>query len=375
MIVEKAFQTFLSEIRPTSNQKKDLKTGHSTLRDRLNADEKLKKILVTDFLQGSYRRSTAVRPKGDKRSDVDIIVVTNLSEDEHTPEEAMKLFEPFLNEHYKGKWRAQDRSYGIELSYVDLDLVITSAPKVSEKLLKSDAVRSDDELEMAEDWKLNEYWMSLGSRMARYDAEDKLRLSEDTDDWKTEPLRIPDRKRESWNDTHPLEQIRWTRDKNKKTNRHFINVVKAIKWWRLEKADEGARPKGFPLERIIGECCPDYIESIAEGVTKTLEDFVSRYKADYILKTKPFLKDYGVPSHDVLKSLEVSDFLSFYEDVEKAAITSRKALDSSSKKESHDLWRELFGSKFPEGGDDDSRSTGFTAVPEGPADPTSKRFA
>ena len=45
------FTKFLKEIRPTQNQKDDCKTGHQTLRDRLHADEGLKPILVSTFLQ------------------------------------------------------------------------------------------------------------------------------------------------------------------------------------------------------------------------------------------------------------------------------------------------------------------------------------
>ena len=73
------FTDFLSAIRPTDSQKEDYQKGHKTLRERLNNDEKLSPILVSDFLQGSYRRATAIRPVGDKRPDVDVIVVTNLS--------------------------------------------------------------------------------------------------------------------------------------------------------------------------------------------------------------------------------------------------------------------------------------------------------
>ena len=86
------FGTFLGEIRPTQNQRNDLQTGHTTLRERLNADEGLKKAFVSDFLQGSYRRATAVRPKSDRCSDVDIVVVTKLSESEYTPAKAMDQF-------------------------------------------------------------------------------------------------------------------------------------------------------------------------------------------------------------------------------------------------------------------------------------------
>ncbi len=141
MILKTDFETFLKDIRPTSAMRDDLKKGHKTLRDRLNADADLKPILVSDFLQGSYRRYTAVRPKGEKRSDVDIIVVTKLDETEYTPKKALALFEPFLEKHYKGKWRPQGRSFGIELSYVELDVVPTSAPTEQEYgILQSDSV-------------------------------------------------------------------------------------------------------------------------------------------------------------------------------------------------------------------------------------------
>jgi tRNA nucleotidyltransferase (CCA-adding enzyme) len=76
MELKSDFDTFLRDIRPTASMLADCQTGHTTLRERLNADKDLQPYLVSDFLQGSYRRSTAVRPLNGKRSDVDIIVVT-----------------------------------------------------------------------------------------------------------------------------------------------------------------------------------------------------------------------------------------------------------------------------------------------------------
>ena len=84
------FKDFLSNIRLTDNQVNDLKTGHTTLRKRLEEDETLSKIIVSTFLQGSYRRSTAVKPKNGNKSDVDVIVVTKLDSEEYTPEEALR---------------------------------------------------------------------------------------------------------------------------------------------------------------------------------------------------------------------------------------------------------------------------------------------
>lgn len=160
MDLPEAFRTFLSDIRPTTNQRDDCKTGHETLRDRLAANEDLKSILVSTFLQGSYRRSTAVRPKGDLRSDVDIIVVTRLNKDNYPdPNKAMDKFVPFLEKYYKGKYQRQGRSFGISLSYVDLDMVITSAPSLAEEALyESVAVKSDISPEDSKYWRLTKAW-------------------------------------------------------------------------------------------------------------------------------------------------------------------------------------------------------------------------
>jgi hypothetical protein len=378
MILETDFAAFLQEIRPTKAMRDDLKTGHRTLRNRLKADDGLKKCLVSDFLQGSYKRSTAIRPKGDRRSDVDIIVVTKLSEEEFTPAEAMKVFEPFLDRHYKGKWRPQGRSFGIELSYVELDLVLTSAPTEAESgILRSEALSADDSLEDDPEWRLHRSWLALDSRY-RIDARALIAEAKGEPEWKAQPLRIPDRDADTWESTHPIAQIVWTRDKNYATNKHFINVVKAIKWWRVENHEEPKHPKGFPLERLIGECCPDGIESLAEGVVRTLENIVSMYALTVLADRKPSLPDYGVATHDVFKRITVADFKKFYDQIKAGATLARRALDSQDRTESGNLWRELFGSKFPKppenGGGSSGSGRGYTP-PTGPATPGSGRFA
>ena len=372
MELKNDFETFLQEIRPTKSMLSDCQTGHITLRDRLNSDEDLKQILVSDFLQGSYRRSTAVRPKNSKRSDVDIIVVTNLSESEYSPRKALVVFEPFLEKYYKGKWRPQGRSFGIELTYVDMDLVITSAPSENEfDILKSDAVRTMDEIERAKDWKLNTYWLSLESRRNNLNAKSQLDLSKEQQEWKLNPLRIPDRDVNIWEDTHPLEQIRWTQEKNKKTDGYFVNVVKCIKWWWLEQCEDPRQPKGFPLERIIGDCCPDGITSVADGLVKTFEAIIIKYTSNEV----PELPDYGVENHNVLKRITLEEFSNFYEHAKSAALLARKAYDSLDRNESGNFWRELLGNKFPPPPNNGGSSNSGYTPPNEPAVPGSGRFA
>lgn len=328
------FKDFLSNIRLSDNQVNDLKTGHTTLRERLKEDETLSKIIVSTFLQGSYRRSTAVKPKNGNKSDVDIIVVTKLDSEEYSPKEALNLFVPFLEKYYKGKYRIQGRSLGISLSYVDLDIVPTSASSESETgVLQDRAIISEYTIE---DFQQNLFAESLSKSEYNIFCE-----SESETQWKSEPILIPDRIANEWEKTHPLEQIRWTVEKNKNCNKHYINVVKALKWWRKIQYLDIKHPKSYPLEHFIGDCCPDNINSIAEGVVLTLENIVSKYP------NKPYLSDRGVPEHDVFAKITDDEYSCFYSTVCDAAKIAREAFDYEDLYDSVCKWRELFGNEFP----------------------------
>jgi hypothetical protein len=366
------FETFLKEIRPTENQRQDMQTGHKTLRERLRGYEGLKDIYISDFLQGSYKRHTAVRPKGDKKSDVDIIVVTNMREQEYTPQKAMDRFKPFLEEYYKGKYRQQGRSYGITLSYVEMDLVVTSAPSEATKdLYKSAAVTTLFDIVEAADWRLNKLWVDPSERFTAA-ARQKVEEAKKAEEWKLAPLRIPDREAKKWDDTHPLAQIVFTREKNRVCDGHFVNVVKSLKWWRMENNGDNLRhPKSFPLERLIGECCPTGIASVAKGVTYTLETIVDNYALYANAGLKPTLPDYGVPGHDVFRKVTAEEFKEFYDQAKDGAKLARKALDSTDRTESGDLWRELLGDKFPK----PPEEKGAFQKPAAAATPETARFA
>ncbi len=352
------FTDFLSAIRLQDNHVDDLKTGHKTLRKRLLADDKLAPVIVSTFLQGSYRRATAIRPRSGKRSDVDVVVVTRLSMDEYPdPDRALDLFNDFLEKWYAGKYERQGRSIGITLSYVDLDLVITAAPSESEEgILKAESVTAEETLEEARDWRLTKSWVAPDHRAVT--GLGLLRAAEEAE-WKTAPLYIPNRDAQCWEPTHPLEQIRWTRDKNARCNGHYVNVVKALKWWRRVNHQTPKYPKGYPVEHLVGQPCPDGIGSVAEGVTKTLEGIATAYATHAALRIVPCLPDHGVPEHNVLGRVSGDEFAEFHGQVREAATLARQAYDEDDLRESVRLWRQLFGDEFPDappdndkGGDD-----------------------
>lgn len=345
------FDAFLRDIRPTENQRNDCKTGHETLRKRLLADEDLKPIIVGTFLQGSYRRATAVRPVGDTRSDVDVITVTTIDKNKVTPRQAMDLFVPFLNKHYKGKWKKKGRSFGIELSYVELDLVITAAPSEAREAYKAafhDLAKASDSDVLGETtWIPGTSWLVANSAAGGLYMQEARKQGKDMR-WKLEPLDIPDREANLWDKTHPLAQIAATWAKSRATNRHFVNVVKAVKWWHVTKNSDMDYPKGYPVEHLLWISCPNGISTVAEGVTLALEDIAQRYEMDVLLKRVPVVPDHGVPEHNVLGRLSAEDFREFHERVGEAAKKARQALDETDICESADLWRELFGDEFPE---------------------------
>jgi hypothetical protein len=192
-------------------------------------------------------------------------------------------------------------------------------------------------------------------------------------EWVTSPLLIPDRELDRWDATHPLEQIAWTQQKNASCGGHYVNVVKAIKWWRRVNCPQPKYPKGYPVEHIIGQCCPDGITSVAEGVATTLECIAANYAGLAALGATPSLSDHGVPAHNVLARVNGADFSAFHEQCSAAAKTARAALDSDRRKASADLWRELFGSKFPAAPDDDDGGGCGVRKSEGPSGGYSKR--
>ena len=378
MNIDTFFNDFLSEIRLTENQKNDLKRGHRILRQRLENDETLSKIITATFLQGSYRRATAIRPVGDKRADVDVIVVTNLDRFKISPEEAIKDFIPFLEKHYKGKYRIQGRSIGIELSYVDLDIVITSAPSEVEQrnIYQSRSVMTElslDEFTSMYPWKLATGWDDNALIKGYSTLNESVRKAAE---WTTKPLWIPDRDAKCWTETHPLEQIRWTWDKNAKTSGVYVNVVKSLKWFKLEKLIDVKHPKGYPLEHMIGDCCPNDVTSVSKGVVKTMENFVLQYSGFRMSQVVPDFPDRGVPTHNVWKRIAKDDFNKFYDQMSNYAAIARKAFDEPNLEDQVKCWKELFGKKFPDPPKDKNNRAGGGFTPrEETSVVTGSRFA
>lgn len=346
------FDDFLKSIRLQADLREELQEAHRELTERLDKDQLLKPVLVETFLQGSYKRSTIVDPEDGDMADVDVVVVTGLDERAHPePSSAMDLFVPFLNDNYAGKWEPQDRSFGIEQGGVWMDMVITSAPSEAVKrVLAFKAVRSRMTLEEDPEFKIRGAWTEPQFRTAPHNWRVVMEAEgQPLGDWSEDPLRIPDRTRKCWEPTHPLAQIDWTAEKSRQCNGHFLGVVRALKWWRRRNPTP-KYPKGYPLEALVGDACPDGITSVADGVVRTLEVLDSKWAGHKAAGRTPYIKDHGV-DQDVLGRISPEEFGQFHALVGPASRTARAALDAEDKYVSVELWQKLFGGRFPDAPD------------------------
>lgn len=325
------FNDFLHQIRLTDELTAELKKAHTDLRNRLQSDEITKDLLVDSFIQGSYARSTCIKPEPGDKVDVDVIAVTNIDHENTSPKEAFSTIKPFADKYYD-QVQQQRRSIGISLEKVDIDLVITAAPSEEVKRELCSAHLNDAfTVESIE----TQSHLSHMDDAKKADIKKFFHLDDEEGAWRKEPLLIPDSETNEWYRTHPLEQIRWTIEKNKACNGHYINVVKAIKWWKRKAMPNDKHPKSYPLEHFIGNCCPDGIHSVAEGIAESFKKILWYPK-------KPFLPDRGVPEHDVFESLSEEDYQTFYNAVKQYHPLAKKAIESVDTAESVRLWRQFF---------------------------------
>ncbi len=333
------FDAFLSEIRLTDDQRDACIAAHQEVRGKISSDPDLGKTVVATFLQGSYVRHTIIKPSGQDRSDVDVVVVTKLSKDEYTPSQAIDQFRGFLEANYRGRYKIQGRSIGISFPTVDLDLVVTAAPSESViGILKARMTQESQELG------------------------DLYEMLKKGDQWRSEPLLIPDREAGQWVPTFPLGQIEWTKQKNDATNGKFVNVVKVIKRWR-DLEGQGKRPKGFLIERLVGQHCPDGIETVAEGVEATLRGIKNSYGAHAAAGTVPNIPDIGIPANNVFKRVSAQEFRDFYGRARVASATATDALKDNDPTSCGLKWRSILGKDFPSG-------SGGGGANRGPTPPT-----
>lgn len=313
------FTDFLNNIEPARTHKDQASLGHNALRKRLASDEDFKDCYSDSFLQGSYRRSTAIKPV----KDVDIVVVTDLDSNRVTPKEAIAFLRKRLAYYYDNV-KTQNRSVNVELSYITMDVAICIAP--------------------------------------------------DSGDGQ---LLIPDRRADRWVWTNPEGHRKYTEDLNRRSSGLFVPLVKMFKWWRLKNPTIFEAPQGFILECLAGECCDPGVDSHAKSFVNLLKNIESRYSLSVANGTVPSISDPGLPSNNVAKHLAPDEFKTFMDKILAARDLAEQAFSETNKFKSSELWRRLFWQEFPLAPEESDRKAteAAAAFPNKPIKPRQAGYA
>lgn len=288
------FSEFLVDIEPSFTTKSRASDGHKGVRDHLSAQAKFKERYVSSFLSGSYARDTSIRPRtsanGQERADVDIIVVTSYTTDDHPDivlREVCRALEDG-GEGYEVK-RINKRSVRVETWQADMDVV-----------------------PVIETW---------------------------------DGYQIADRDSGTWKFTNPPIHTSWSSEQNQRFGGRFKPLVKLFKWWRRLNPS-GKRPKGFVLEVLVSLHAPTGETHYGEAFTRLLENIHATYGFSASLDQKPLIADPAVPANDILAKVTIAQWKDFIEKVRVYADIARRAQDADDMEEATRRWRRVFGDRF-----------------------------
>jgi hypothetical protein len=291
-----AFELFLTRITPTATQMDAAMRGHRTLREFLEGDPYFGSQIVTTFLNGSYARKTVINPI----RDVDVIVVVGPEWLEEAPAKAMESLRRKLAQSYDDRrTRGRRRAVQIRLSVVDFDVVLAVA-------------------------------------INGLDA----------------TLRIPDRNRETWIETHPNLQLELAVALNKATEGNYVRLVRLLKAWATQRVAADARPKSFVLEclayAVMREHPASFKGEIDAGFIALLDGIRRRDLGEsWLFASTPRIPDPALPRVDVAERWSAESVRTFKERVSLALrrvqATTRARWEDTELK----WWQDVFGEPFP----------------------------
>jgi len=293
------FVKYLREIQPSRASRERAIQLHTTLRNRLSQanDAVFSTWYSGSFLYGSYIRNTSIHPI----KDVDVCLLLDMRIEDCTPEHVIRRLRTVLeNLGYADKTAYQHRSIRIDMSGTTLDAV----PVVP------------------------------------IDGEDSV-------------LHIPDRVAKEWIHTHPKAHMEAATRINKACGGRYIPLVKIVKAWyryqaKQKRGIERPKPKGFTLEVLVAHHQDPDAPTYAEAFVNFLENLLNAYGAQLTQGIFPVVPDPGLTGENLKLSFEPAEAKLFADIVAESLALARKALAAETVGESAELWRQVFGTRFPD---------------------------
>ncbi len=292
-----SLQDLLRHLEPTRAQGDAARASVQRLSAQLQGSDDLGPHILSLQLHGSLQRRTALRPPPGAPLEADLLVITDRRRQQTTPEQAFRLFLPFLRRHYSGHWALRGR------------LITISRPSLDIKLKLVVAAAHD-----------------LG------DLGDP-----------NKPIYIPNREASRWEPTHPQALLTWTEAKDARCKGHYVEVVRAIKAWRRAHRSLPVQCRSYPLEHLVGHCCPDGIDSAGDGIARTFSALATIFEPAVLTGRRPSLPCHGLPEKDVLARCNAQEFAALIRAASQAASQAQRALHSRMPSEAAHLWSNLLG--------------------------------
>ncbi|MCZ7554604.1 MAG: nucleotidyltransferase [Anaerolineales bacterium] len=299
------FDAFLSNLEPETKAVNHAVEAHTYVRGCLQTDCKLAEVITGSFLYGSYRRHTAV---GDIK-DVDIVILTDLdtTDPDNNPQKVLRRFKAALGECYENPETAYQRR----------------SIRVDEPLPDRDGV---------------ELTLDIIPAVVQTTAD--------------EPLLVPDRDLKVWIPSHPRGHLKHTTTLNSEecSQGRYVPLVKMMKWWwkyqcEVKQPDvERPKPKGFWVECLTGENFDPTRKEWADHFVAVLTNISLKY---FSATTVPSLADPGLPGEIIKTSMSPEEFQVFLDCVNESLALAIVARDETDDLQSSELWRQIFGDKFP----------------------------
>jgi hypothetical protein len=128
-----------------------------------------------------------------------------------------------------------------------------------------------------------------------------------------------------------------------------------MKWWwqyqfeRLNPIAENhvRKPKGFWIEVMCGQYAQLKKASYPEQIVAVLENAWAEFQAYRRTRIMPELVDPGLRGQKIKTSMTDSEFSLFLSVLERSLNDARRAIAADTERRAAEMWRNLFGEKFP----------------------------
>ena len=295
------FTEFIADITPSRTTVTNCRNAHQSVRQALLKDEQFKGKAKRIFLGGSYRRSTAIRPRtkqgSTERPDVDLYVVLDGSPWNSDPADLM-------DELYRALNRARK------------DLGITSITRNR---------------------------CSIALAMNKADLDVSILLERQSDDL----YRIGNRNTGEWYKTDPQEHTDWSAKQNARCSRRFNPMTRMVKWARRQNKTVSRHPKSFALEAFIAPNIDEDEPHYGRIFHGWCQNFIDAYAVNRQLRFRPILEDPAVVGGDILAGVTDDQFCAYYDKIKQHRDDAAKAIAEEDQDNATDYWRRIFGERFP----------------------------